>query len=313
MNDPALDQETQALLIQLLRQTFGARVNLASYQVANQHREYIVIIARLQTPSLTVVVKLAGPHAPYLYPFDRTVMLHRLVASKTTIPMPEVLAVDVSYRRWPWRYLIKTFISGQEWSTIRQQMNQQELQDAYGQIGQAVAELHAISFPAFGEISSEGSVQTQGSYLTMLAGRAQQIIGNPRLATMFLQVLDERAAIFADVDRACLCHEDLHGRNILFQQNAGRWRLATVLDFDKAWAGHHEIDLARLEFWSGMIGEGFWPAYHMLGQLSSSYVQRRPLYQLLWCLEYAQSTPEHLADTRRTCEQLGIRPIESFP
>jgi Ser/Thr protein kinase RdoA (MazF antagonist) len=51
--------------------------------------------------------------------------------------------------------------------------------------------------------------------------------------------------------------DDLHGHNILFQYDLGKWRLATILDFDKAWAGHAESDLARLEIWKGMASEAF--------------------------------------------------------
>jgi hypothetical protein len=40
--------------------------------------------------------------------------------------------------------------------------------------------------------------------------------------------------------------------------------------------------------------------------MESGYAQRRPLYQLLWCFEYARNTSEHLEDTRRLCEQLRV-------
>ena len=69
----------------------------------------------------------AGDHLPYPYPFDRTALFYRLVATHTTIPMPEVLAIDVSYQVWPWRYLITTYLPGQEWALVQSQMNQQEL------------------------------------------------------------------------------------------------------------------------------------------------------------------------------------------
>src|SRR5512140_194938 len=102
----------------------------------------------------------------------------------------------------------------------------------------------------------------------------------------------------------------LHGHNILFRLEQGEWRLATILDFDKAWAGHSESDLARLEFWRGMMGLEFWPGsdfwpasvfwstYEQVHRLEPLYAQRRLIYQLFWCLEYARPTPEHLADTR---------------
>src|SRR5262249_38390302 len=127
-----------------------------------------------------------------------------------------------------------------------------------------------------------------------------------------LSLLEASADLFAEVTQPRLCHEDLHGHNVLFRQENGHWQLATILDFDKAWAGHHEIDLAKLEFWTDMTGNGFWDAYNQLMDVDTSYQQRRPIYQLLWCLEYASNTPKHLADTRQLCEMLNFPLIERF-
>jgi len=102
----------------LLRQIFGSKVELVSYEIGNQHYDYLVLLIQLEHPSIKIVAKIAGPDAPLPCPFDRTAMLHRLVAQHTTIPMPEVLAVDVSYQTWPWRYFVKTHIPGQEWATV---------------------------------------------------------------------------------------------------------------------------------------------------------------------------------------------------
>ena len=93
--------------------------------------------------------------------------------------------------------------------------------------------------------------------------------------------------------------------------SGGEWRLATILDFDKAWAGHAETDLARLEFWKGMTSPAFLGGVSPVEPLDADYLQRRPIYQLLWCLEYAPSTPQHLADTRRVFHELGIPVVET--
>jgi hypothetical protein len=127
MVNDLLDREAHGLLLQLLRQTFGSKVELIDTKVANRHKDYVVLIAELRFPTLQIVVKLAGPQAPYPYPFDRTALFHRLVATHTTIPMPEILAVDVSYKEWPWRYLIKTYVPGLQWVDAQLQMNPQEL------------------------------------------------------------------------------------------------------------------------------------------------------------------------------------------
>jgi aminoglycoside phosphotransferase (APT) family kinase protein len=266
----------------------------------------------LRHPALDLVIKLAGPEAPVACPFDRMAALHRLMATRTSIPMPEIIAAEVSYRRWPWRYLIKTHIPGAEWSVARHQMNAGKLSSAYRQIGSAVAQVHAIRFPAFGELGAGAQVQTGGPYIDALRTRAAGCIKSTRLRDCFLRVLDRYGSLFQDIHDASLCHEDLHGHNILFENRGRNWHLATILDFDKAWAGHRESDLARMELWKGMTHPGFLQAYEAFHPREPLCSERRPIYQLLWCLEYARPTVEHLADTQRLCRVLGVPIVESF-
>jgi fructosamine-3-kinase len=299
-------------LLELLQQAIGTQVELVNQKIANQQHHYLVLIARLRHPAIQVVIKFAGPGAQMAGTFDRTAFINRLVALNTTIPMPEILAIDMSYQRWPWRYLIRTYIPGQEWAAVRQRMNSTELSGAYQQIGYAVAQLHAIHFPGFGELGIDGSVGGGKSFLAELYNRARSCVTKAQLQSLFFSVLDKNQALFTDIRQASLTHEDLHGYNILFGYHSGRWRLATILDFDKAWAGHHEIDLARLEFWKGMTSDEFWKAYTANYSIESLYEQRRPIYQLLWCFEYARKTPKHLGDTRQLCEELGVRGFVNF-
>ena len=195
---------------------------------------------------------------------------------------------------------------------VRRQMTQAERSNAYQQIGYVVAQLHTIGFSTFGEIAVDGSVQGDEPYLKALTVHARNIIKHAHLRDLFFSVLDRQRALFRDVRDASLCHEDLHKHNILFQNRHGRWHLAAILDFDKAWAGHHETDLARLEFWRGMTSNQFWRAYEAIHPVEPLYKQRRPVYQLLWCLEFARPTAEHLADTQRLCVELGLPRLERF-
>jgi fructosamine-3-kinase len=186
------------------------------------------------------------------------------------------------------------------------------LADAYRQMGEAVAQLHTIHFPAFGPLSADGRVHGESTYLDALKAHAEGCIEEPRWRDLFFSALERRRDLFLDLGDAALCHEDLHQHNILFQARQGRWHLATILDFDKAWAGHHETDLARLELWTGMTSREFWEAYRALHPIDPLYRERRPIYQLLWCLECAWPTPEHVADTRRVCDELGLPGFEGF-
>jgi fructosamine-3-kinase len=300
------------LLMQLLQQTFGSKVELVNHKITNQHHDYLVLLVQLRHPSIEVVIKLAGPEASLASSFDCTAMLHHLVATHTTITIADVLAVNMSFQTWPWRYIIKAHIPGLEWAVVRPKMNVEELSAAYQQIGNALAEIHTIHFSTFGELGIEGSVQGDEHYFTALMERARASIKHSLQRDLFLSMLEKQRHLFMDIRHANLCHEDLHKYNILFQFRNGGWHLATILDFDKAWAGHHETDLARLELWEGMMSHKFWRSYEALCPLGPLYEQRRPVYQLLWCLEYAQPTAQHLADTQRLCAKLGLPCLERF-
>ncbi len=289
-----------------MRHVFGSGVELERYEIANIKPDYIVLLADLARPLQRVVVKLAGPDAPYPCPFDRTSSLHQLVRANTNVHIPEVIAVDTTYRLWPWRYMIKSYVPGIEWADALPQMDEREREGAYRQIGRAVAELHSIRFDAFGELEEDGTPIVARSYLQALMERAKRRIKDPRNAELFINLLQERAAIFSDATQLCLCHDDLHKHNILFHRGDGEWKLSAILDFDSAYAGHYESDLARLDLWRGMIGPGFWEAYTEAMPLSPLYTQRRPIHQLLWCLEYDSQSPQHLADTRRVYAELGV-------
>lgn len=68
MDNDLIDQETCGLLVQLVRQKFGTKVEIVGMKLANRRTDYAVFLATLRFPSLEVVVKLAGPRAPYPYP-----------------------------------------------------------------------------------------------------------------------------------------------------------------------------------------------------------------------------------------------------
>ncbi len=307
-----LSNETRSMLLELLRGIYGLEVTIREISMVNHHHDYAALLVSIENPSLKLAVKLAGREAPYSYPFDRTAYWHQIVSEQTSVPMPEIIAVDVSYQDYPWRYLIKTFIPGEVWADVRPQLQGEDLRQAYEQMGQAVAELHSITFDQFGDVHPNIVEPIHRDFYPTLVERVNANIRNERIRQDFLNLLEANRTLFANVTRPRLCHEDLHPYNILFHQNAAKWRLATILDFDKAWAGHHEIDLAKLELWDGMTGDGFWERYTEVIKVDDNYPKRRPFYQLWWCLEYAANTPKHLTDTRQLCNLLQFPIIKQF-
>jgi fructosamine-3-kinase len=310
-NIAGTDPRADALL-PLLRAALGTAVEVESCEVVKDRHDYRVVLARLQHPGLDVVIKLAGPQAVLACPFDRTAALMRRVAAETAVPVAEVVAYDVSYRDWPWRYMILTQLPGEIWFTAREKMDAAALTEAYRRLGEAVAQLHTVQFEGFGELEPGGRVVPGLPYLAALRARTAAFIPGTRSRDLFLSVLDRDAALFKEVAPASLCHEDLHGYNLLFEPHKGAWRLSGVLDFDKAWAGCAETDVARLALWRGMTAPAFWTAYEAVHPPAPGCARRRTIYQLFWCLEFARITPQHLADTAAVCRELGLAPVLTF-
>jgi len=303
----------RAALECLLPPVCGAQTCVDGYTVAREANDYAVLVVNLTAPPARVVVKVAGPRAALSCPFDRTAAINRLVRGRTTVPTPEVLAADVSYRDWPWRYLVTTYTEGVTWEAGLAS-DATERRDLYRQFGQLAAELHTVHFPAYGEIDADGRVASAASVSDALIARARRRIADRHHADLFASLLRERVYLFNDAPKPALCHEDLNPSNILVRHDEGRPRLAAILDFDSAWAGNPESDLARLDLWQGeaypgLMEEGFRAAYEAAHAVARGYEERRPLYQLLWCLEYADASAQHAADTARVCVELGIAPV----
>jgi aminoglycoside phosphotransferase (APT) family kinase protein len=313
VNARPLSPNDKSALDDLVRQTFGITCRIVECTLLKWDQDYRVLAIRLVNPELRVIVKLAGQMATLNSAFDRGAALIRLVRTHTNLPNSGIIAVDITCQRWPWRYTIATALPGEAWDVMRHRLTPDQRADAYTQLGEAVATLHNIPFTQFGEVVENGAVPFGAAYFPSLIARVQRRVPDPAKSQRVQAILREHGALFAEVTTPGLTHEDLNPGNILFQRgDDGRWTLSGILDFESAWAGSPESDLARLEFWRGMIGDGFWDGYTSVRAApSGDYARRRLLYQLIWCVECGHTTAQHYQDTRWVCERLGV-PVEWF-
>lgn len=303
-------------VLALLRDVLGSGIEAKSCVLRKEMQDYWIWEVEIRKPSLHLIVKQAGPRAVLTSTFERTAALHRLVQKHTAISIPgmlvsEVIAADESCQKWPWRYFIKTYLPGIEWAAAAKTAQPGALDPARIQLGEAVAALHQIRFTGFGELDRRAGVCEPLPYPQALARRVRQMIPSPPAQNYILTMLDRKAALFQDIHAPALCHEDLHHYNLLLDNENGEWRLAGILDFEKAWSGDREIDLARMELWH-MTGEPFWNAYLERCPLGAVDAERKAAYQLIWCVEYAEDTTEQIEITRGLCRSLGLPVIETF-
>jgi aminoglycoside phosphotransferase (APT) family kinase protein len=287
-----------------VRAVLGSENTASRVEFLQAGREQSVLRLTLSRPPLRLVLKVAGPGKSPGVDFQRTATAMSL-AQAAGVPVPTVLAVDTSYRSGPWSYLLQEHVDGVEWRRLRPQLAPEQVRAAHREIAAAVLAMQSVRFTSFGELNAAG--QPAGDDLVAaLRRRAQLRVADPSRRATFLDVLHRRASLFADQIRSTLCHDDLQHTNLIFRAGRAGWELAGVLDWDKAWAGPGESDIARMSFWDDMTGAGFWEVHEAAAPPAEGRSERALVYQLLWCLEYPVSTPRHRADTASVCRRLGV-------
>lgn len=304
---------SERAMLEVMRELFGSGVAARVVEWHVRRPSYAVASVHTTPPYQRLLVKLEIPGERPNRHLDVMAAIARRVRAHTAVPTFDVVAVDVTRSRWPWEYLIVTELPGQTWQNLYPRLDADAQVTAQRQIGRAAAQLHGLRFDAFGELGSDARVLAGKPGLrAALLSRAQRRLKTPRFLDVMQKALEAHADAFADAPDPTLCHEDLNPYNLLFELHDGKPVLTGVLDFESAWAGVGESDLARLEFWRFTRGTAVRDGYEEIAPLSSGYGRRRSLLQLLWCLEYAEGHPSarHQADTTDVCEMLGIPAIE---
>ncbi|GAA3701781.1 hypothetical protein GCM10022204_18300 [Microlunatus aurantiacus] len=219
------------------------------------------------------------------------------------VPAPRVLSVDTSGGDEAWQSLLLEHVPGRPWRQVRPELDAGGVDTAQREIAEVLSAIQAITFDGFGELDG-GARPTGVSLLAALTRRADRIL-LPGDRESFLAALASREHLFAAAPGLpVLVHDDLHHANILFDRRGDRCKLSGVIDWDKAWAGPAESDPARMAFWDGMTGRGFWEVYRRAASVPAGWQERARLLQLLWCLEYDDGSARHAHDTARAWDRL---------
>ncbi len=262
-------------------------------------------IVSVGTADDRLIVKLVASTA--VPSFEAARAKHDLIRHAADIPMSEMIAADDSASHVPFRYSIQTRLSGEEWFTRRGRLDETDRERALANLGDVVGRLHEPKLPAFGTLPGA----SERHCLAALTTHSRKIIRDERLGARFTELLIRNAELWASAIQPSITHDDLHGFNVLFHPHRPM-DVSGILDFDKAWSGPAESDLARMELWHGMSGPSFLAAYRERIPELPGYAERRPFYQLLWCLEFAQNTPDHLETTNTLLTRLELPTLQSF-
>lgn len=248
-----------------------------------------------------VVLRLTGPGAGR-GDDERTAAVVAL-ARAAGVPAPAVLATAPAARP-SWRVSVEELVEGVPWRQVLEGLAPAETAPVHAELATALLALQSVRPTGFGELDRSGRA-TGAPLLDALHGRVERRVPDGPARATAHDLLDREAVLFTGDRSPVLTHDDLHSANVLVRRTATGWRLAALLDWENAWAGPADADVARLALWDGMTGPGFWSAYRAAVPARLDGGRRTLVLQLLWCLEHDWSTARHRADTARLRAQLG--------
>ena len=295
--------EVAALARALVRSVVGTATRIDGLAPLQATPDGAVLLVDL-AGGRRLVLKMTPPEgsAPPWVDFERTAAVAALARSAGA-PVAEVLAASAGTPS----FLLQEHVDGVAWRRLRPQLDEAEVRLAHRQIATALLAVQAVRFPSFGELGAGGRPAGNG-LVAAVRSHADLRIRDAARRAAFAAVLDRYAYAFAG-GNPTLTHDDLHHGNVVFARRGGEWRLTGLLDWDKAWAGPSDSDVARMTFWDDMTGPGFWDVY----PTDDVPPERTLVHQLLWCLEYGVDTPRHRADTARLCRALGVLRLPPAP
>lgn len=300
---PGLEELARAALVDAL----GTGVRIERVDPVQSAETSTVLRLSLAAPPRHVVFKATRRGAAEGTDYARTAAVVDL-ARAAGAPVAAVLASDTSERSAPWQYLLQEHVPGTEWRRVRPLLGADEVSAVHASIAEAVLAIQTVRFDGYGELDRRARPAGR-TLLDAVRGRARGRIVDRRRRQVFLDLLEQHADLFCDrPGAATLCHDDLHHGNVVLDRRDGRWRVAGLLDWDKAWAGPAESDPARMGFWDDMTGPASWRTYRAAVPAEPGSEQRALIYQLLWCLEYDVATARHATDTRTLLRRLGADP-----
>ena len=271
---------------------------------------------QLNDPDRAVIVRVSPEHHPWKT--EKEKKIYKLL-SKVDVPVPDFLHVDSSKKIIPHNYQIMECLPGERLRTVIEKFPH-EKDKLYFELGKTLGKIHSVKLDKFGWIHSEQEHMPAKSdswkevFMLMCIDELLEI-SQPKfleLAPYIKDYIDFNQHLL-DIDVAPqLLHNDFFIDNILMHNSGNKWEISGIIDFEWAFAGHNEFEIAKvisqmlLDYPSHEYkpeAKGFFRGYRKYSRISRDFEKRRPLYTLHHLLHWAN----HCTRNRQRCLEAGIK------
>ena len=248
------------------------------------------------------VLRVAPPDSTGLLFYEKRMMrqepfLHDLMCSRTTIPVPEIIAADFSRIQIDRDYILMTALPGVPLSDAC--LNSDQQQQVLYQVGIHLHQLHQLTaanclgIESYGYIGSHHPMQPQPTWAEAFCVMWNLLLDDVVASGCYTvndrqfmaRLLDQHITHFTHFDDAespRLLHMDVWSQNILVDETGN---VTGLVDFDRALWGDPEIEFAVLDY-CGISEPAFWQGYGSERDQSNSARIRQRFYLLYEIQKY---------------------------
>lgn len=238
-----LDLNTATTLLAPVISDSIERLDLLSEGCANTN--YKITFKNNRSP---VVIRLYMREQSAL---QREVAIHKLVASH--VPVPAHLYSDDQCMIYPYAYSIVEWIDGRLMREIVLSKDTAAISQCLFSAGKYLDELRQITFPYGGFFQENLTIRTFSPeekfypfVLNLLEDQVVQESLDESLLKKVSSLVKNHANLLPDESIANLTHGDYDPANILVKEVNGTWQIASILDWEFAFAGTYLLDMGLI-------------------------------------------------------------------
>jgi aminoglycoside phosphotransferase (APT) family kinase protein len=242
-----------------------------------------------------LVLRIAPPVTPDIY-WDDVALMRR---EHNTLPffasigplIPKTVFVDFTHQIIGRDYVLQTFMEGDRWSDIEDELTQEESIDLWRQCGEIVKQIHETTGEQFG-YPYPGRAFTHWSdvILDRFSRIARSLQGYHIELSHFSTISDivnSAQSVLDDIRTPRLLHGDLWTFNLLVTRKNGKPFITGVLDTERAWWGDPLVDWIMFllsirseeRYWQSRLA-AFYSGYGALGQSETTQF-RQEIYKAM--------------------------------
>jgi len=260
------------------------------------------------------------------YRFEKVGKLFEQFATNPKIPSPQMVRVETNEEPIGYRYIIMTFVEGQNLWSIWNNLTQDDIKPIVKELAGIVREIHTVKFDFWGDIEDCDASTRYSNYKEMRLSYFEELTQAILERKIFPDELVKKAKdCFINnfektthPKKASLIHNDIHQGNIIVKKDVKCiYKIQAILDWEWACADYSLEDIVYIESAILLNQETkkiFFKEYFQDGRDSLiDFVIDITLFQIMWIFDdvvhgftHHNPTPENIENAKNNLEQLLV-------